>query len=152
MLAKLRAHYPEHQHKEEEEKEEEEEKTRNSELRQDTAHTTAILPNTNHHRYPTMIQPCHKDTTLNQQCCDNKHAKGGAMQRGSKTIREGARQYKTGEPNRTRGTAAHTAPRHSTGPPCKLERDANTQTGDTDIRRGVSNTAALPSPCHPPPQ
>lgn len=36
----------------------------------------ALLPNTNHHRYSTMTQPCHKDTALNQQCCDREHKKG----------------------------------------------------------------------------
>ena len=33
----------------------------------------AFLPNTNHHRYSPITQPCHKDTPLNQQCCDNEH-------------------------------------------------------------------------------
>nr|DAS53848.1 MAG TPA: hypothetical protein [Caudoviricetes sp.] len=28
-----------------------------------------------------MTQPCHKDTTLNQQCCDSEHKKGGKEER-----------------------------------------------------------------------
>ena len=36
---------------------------------------TALPPNTNHHRYSTMTQPCHKHTTLNQQYCDNGHTR-----------------------------------------------------------------------------
>nr|DAS34302.1 MAG TPA: hypothetical protein [Caudoviricetes sp.] len=49
--------------------------TTHKELTVDGIHRTphALLPNTNHHRYSTMTQPCHKDTTLNQQCCDREH-------------------------------------------------------------------------------
>lgn len=45
--------------------------TQRVDSRQQTPHT--LLPNTNHHRHSTMTYPCHKDTTLNQQCCDSKH-------------------------------------------------------------------------------
>ena len=34
---------------------------------------TAFLPNTNYHRHSPITQPCHKDTTLNQQRYDREH-------------------------------------------------------------------------------
>ena len=85
VLAGLRAHYPEHQHKKK--KEERRGEARRSEEKKtektsdETTHTFThrLSTRSNHHRYSTMTQPCHKDTTLNQQCCDSKHKeKGGA--------------------------------------------------------------------------
>ena len=48
---------------------------------QRTGDTTRPSTPHNHHRYSTMTQPCHKDTTLNQQCCDSKHNTYDARQR-----------------------------------------------------------------------
>ena len=42
--------------------------------------------------------------------------------------------------------------RHSIGPQGKQQGGRQHADGDAHIRRGVSNTAALHSPCHPPPQ
>ena len=61
-----------------------------------------------------------------------------------------AEQYEGAVPNPNTGTTHTHHSRHSTGPPRKRKGDTNTQTGDANIRRGVSNTAALHSPCHPP--
>lgn len=56
-----------------------------------------------------------------------------------------------------RGHHTNQAPRHSTRPPSERrggasihERGHQHVDGDTDIRRGVSNSAALHSRCHPP--
>lgn len=73
VLAELRAHYPEHQH--EEEKRKTERRGRQS-----------TRPRTNRHRHSTMTQPCHKDTILNQQCCDSKH-KERKGEEGDTTVR-----------------------------------------------------------------
>ena len=56
------------------------------------------------------------------------------------------------DPIRRRGTTAHTAPRHSTRPQGKRQGGRQHTDGDAVIRRGVSNTTALHSSCHPPPQ
>lgn len=82
-----------------------------------------------------MTQPCHKDTTLNQQCCDSKHKgrKEANNTRGSRTTQDAG-------PNPNMGITAHTTPaiqqdhhanrrgtpthrrghRHSTGRPATL--------------------------------
>lgn len=65
-------------------KEEEEERQRREETKKannETAHPTALPHNTNHHRYSTKTPPCHKNTTLNQQCCDNEHKDGREKER-----------------------------------------------------------------------
>ena len=66
VLAELRAHYPEHQHKKKQKR-----------RRTETKHHTTVAPRhsttLNQHHYPTMTQSCHKDTALNQQCCDSTH-------------------------------------------------------------------------------
>lgn len=69
---------------------------------------------------------------------------------GSKATQDRGHHEESGGQHKTRGNATAHHSRHSTRPPHKHKGDANTQTGDTDIRRGVSNTAALHSPCHPP--
>ena len=96
MLAWLRAHYPEHQHKEEEEEERREEKKRRSrkdERREPHTPITPPLfcPNT---KTPPLF---HKDTTLNQQRYDSKHAEGRGNTRGK------AGQHKVPDPIRTQG-------------------------------------------------
>ena len=88
-----------------------------------------------------MTQPCHKDTTLNQQCCDSKHKteeesraqfhhrtsppttnttpqdrRGMRTIRGEQTMRRGARQHEMPYPIRTRDNTQPT-PRHSMRPP-----------------------------------
>lgn len=68
--------------------------------------------------------------------------------RGNRTTQGEQGSMKAHQPRR--GCHFTPAPRHSTRPPSERRGDANTPTGDTDIRRGVSNTAALHSPCHPP--
>ena len=72
---------PAQREREEEERRGEEKRAEGKEERNQNPHTThctprALLPNTNHHRYSTMTQPCHKDTTLNQQCRDREHKEG----------------------------------------------------------------------------
>lgn len=116
VLAKLRAHYPEHQHKK---KEKEEGKTN-----EETTHTThtAIPTHTNHHRYSTMTQPCHKDTTPNQQCCNREHKEGLGNTRGSRTMQDAGPNTKTGH------RSTH-HPRHSTRSPSKRKGDATHKTG-----------------------
>ena len=113
--------------------------------RQQTPH--ALLPNTNHHPYSTKTQPCHKDTTLNQQCCDSKHTK----EKGDRAKQEGGKNNMKGRTQSQHGTT-HTPPRPAIqqGHRVNDTGDADIQTGDTDIRRGASNTTALHSPCHPP--
>ena len=106
-----------------------------------------------------MTEPCHKDTALNQQYCDSEHTrwKGGEEDRRG-NARE-ARQCKRDENNvkgedpiRTQGQHTTHHSRHSIGPQGKRQGGRHTQDGEANIRRGVSNTAALHSPCHPPPQ
>lgn len=122
-----------------------------------------------------MTQPCHKDTALNQQCCDSKHKDrrgerntvppphfpthdkhDNTRQKRNEGDTRGTGQCEGGQDNvkgRTQSedrASQHTHSRPSIGPQGKRQGDANTQTGDADIRRGVSNTAALHPPCHPP--
>ncbi len=175
MLAGLRAHYPEHQHKEEEEDREEERqttkhtrtpppfhnpyhnKTRHAlpphtaitthtplrctpqhgqcvDSRHHTPHATRHTPHalpshTNHHSYPTMTQPCHNDTTLNQQCRDREHKRrrGGKKNRRDNARR--ARVTRRGGPNPNTGTT-HT-------PHPAIQRDHHTnRRGTPRTRRG----------------
>lgn len=97
-----------------------------------------------------MTQPCHKDTALNQQCCDRKHTqwkegeKRRGNARGSKTIQEGREQREGEDSTRTRGQHTTHHPRHSIGPQGERQGGHHTQDGE------VSNTATLHSPCHPP--
>lgn len=51
-----------------------------------TVNTTRPSAPHNHHPYPIMTQPCHKDTTLNQQCCDREHKDGKREREGRDTI------------------------------------------------------------------
>ena len=73
-----------------------------------------------------MTQPCHKDTALNQQCCDSKHNawKGGEKDRRDNA--RGARAMQGAGPNPNTG-------QHSTHPP-----PFNTATGQTE--RGRQHT------------
>lgn len=59
-----------------------------------------------------MTQTCHKDTHLNQQCCDSKHNEGQDNARGSRTIRNAS-------PNPNTGHHHTRHPRHSARPPSK---------------------------------
>ena len=155
VLAELRAHYPEHQHKrkrgrEEKEEDKQQDNTHHTEThtithKELTADTTRPSTPHNHHRYSTMTHPCHEDTALNQQCCDSKHKE-----------RRGTGQYDGVEQTRCQTQSEHGhhstyRPRHSIGPQSKRQGGHQHTGGDTNIRRGISNTAALPSPCHPPP-
>ena len=71
----------------------EEERKRERRRRQATRpHTPPFPTNANHHRHPTMTHPCHKHTTLNQQCCDREHKRGEGEGRQE-------RQYKKGKNN-----------------------------------------------------
>lgn len=128
----------------------------------------------NHHHYSTMTQPCHKDTTLNQQCCNRKHnteensrtqfhnevthrysqrhhrtspptTKATSHKRkGSGTVRRGAGQCEGAPPQSERGDNTPHHPRHSTRPPHKRKGDTNTN------GRVTIAVPALHSPCHPP--
>ena len=76
---------------------------REDKRREPPPRTTVLLPNTNHHRHPTMTQPCHKDTTLNQQWCDNKHTQGWDDTRGEQ-------DNASASPNPNTGHHTHTTP------------------------------------------
>lgn len=70
-----------------------------------------------------MTQPCHKDTALNQQCCDSKH-KGGRVRGQNKkgeTIQEGREQCERGEPNPKIGHHSTYCSRHSIEPQDKQQ-------------------------------
>ena len=107
-----------------------------------------------------MTQPCHKDTTLNQQCCDREHKEG---ERGRKRMTDTTSprpaihnthpptshcimpphtRQKRDENNTKGGTQSehgdntHTT-RHSTGPQGKRQRGTPThKTGDANTQRG----------------
>lgn len=81
-------------------------------------------PHINHHRHSTMTQPCHKDTTLNQQCCDSEHT-------------EGWDDTRERDNTKTGNTTTHTTP--------ALQQDRHATTrGDTDVRReGQCNSTRL---------
>ena len=99
-----------------------------------------------HNKHDNTKQKRNENDTREQ---DN--VKGDRTMQGARpNPKTGNTAKRTGITRDTGTTQQHTTPRHSTGPPHKQKGDANTQTGDTDIRRGVSNTAALHSPCHPP--
>ena len=99
MLAELRAHYPEHQHTK---KRKRTEKTNNETTHTITPHTTALPPNTNHHRYSTMTHPCHKDTALNQHAVTANTVKGMRKNR--------TRHNSTHHTHHTHHTPHHTPP------------------------------------------
>lgn len=164
--------------------EEEEDKTRqDSKTTHTLPHTThtAIPPHTNHHHYSTMTQPCHKHTTLNQQCCDSEHKdRSGKRKRIAEqdiahhhtpshfptcnTQHEkeqdnarGTGQRRMGNTmkragtTQRRGTTTTHHSRHSTGTLDKLEGDANTQTGGHHRSTRPSMLCHPTSSCHPPP-
>ena len=144
VLARLRAHYPEHQHKKKKRK-----KSKRNQEDDGREEEDKRRDHTHHHRHSTMTQPCHKDTTPNQQRRDSKHKRWeGGKKRGRKTMQEGQEQCEGG-PNPNTGQRT-TPPAIQQGHRVNNKGDADTQTGDADIRRGVSNTAALHPPCHPP--
>ena len=70
--------------------------------------TPPLPPNTNHHRHPTMTQPCHKDTHPNQQCCDSKNNEGRDK------AKMGSRTTQDARPNANTGTPHHAHHRPST--------------------------------------
>lgn len=88
MLAELRAHYPEHHNK----------RGREGGRRDNEDNAP---PHSNHHRYSTMTQPCHKDTTLNQQCCDSEHNEGRHNARESMAMQGARPNPNTGHHNNT---------------------------------------------------
>ena len=149
MLAGLRAHYPEHHNKE---KEEEENRKQRTKARHHTPAHTALLPNTNHHRPSAITQPCHKDTTLNQQCRDGEHMEGrkegGKREEGREwwNNAKGSRTMQGAGSNPNTGITAHTTPAIQQDHPTNKKGRAPTSD------REISNTTALPSLCHPPPQ
>lgn len=114
------------------------------------AHTpAALLPITNHHRYSTMTQPCHKDTALNQQCCDSKHKgrRGTGQCKRDKSNLKGRTQSEHGD---------NTGTTHNQHTPPFNKATGQTTRGTPTHRQGTptfdgeaSNTAALQSPCHP---
>ena len=144
MLAWLRAHYPEHQHKRKRKRKRKREDKRRDHTpsppppfhnTQHTTHNTqrvdseqqaphALLPNTNHHRYSKMTQPCHKDTALNQQCCDSEHKDREHREENGDNTRQGGQhntrtpppfnrtttQTKGGTPHTRRGGQQHSRP------------------------------------------
>ena len=176
MLARLRAHYPEHQQKEE--------KTKQNKTRQDktryappycdsSAQTThpAFPPHANHHRYSAITQPCHKTHSTNQQYCDSKHKtkKNSGTQFHTKQPHpyshhtppphfptHNTRENKTKQeedPIRTQGHH-NTHPAIQQGLPSKRDGGCRyQQEGTPTHNEGVNATIpALHLPCHPPPQ
>lgn len=110
--------------------------------RQQTPH--ALLPHANHHHYSTITQPCHKDTTLNQQCCDSKHKREGGLDntRGSRTM-QGA------QPNPKTGHHTTTTPRHSIGTQGKRQGGRQCTDGGRQHSTG-SQSRCRPSLTMPP--
>lgn len=115
--------------------------------RQQTPH--ALPPNTNHHRYSTMTQPCHKDTTLNQQYCDNKHKGREEYNRSHDTTHStaAATRQQCCTPPRTSPPATHNRKKKqsNTRRTRQHERDKTTRrcrtqpkTGDTVKRMGTT--------------
>lgn len=90
----------------------------------------AFLPNANHHRHSTMTQPRHKDTALNQQCCNNEHKE----EEDGKGRREEERDT-TIHNETTHTTTTHTTVPHSTTR--QQQHDSN-----------ATHTTALPYPQH----
>lgn len=95
-----------------------------------------------------MTQPCHKNTTLNQQYCDNEHKgrrggqdttpppyfpthnkHGNTRQKRDGDNTRGAGQCKVPDPIRRQGITAHTTPAIQKGHRVNDKGDANTQTG-----------------------
>ena len=151
VLAELRAHYPEHQTTKRK-------RTEEKERRRQHTHTTAPPPNTNHHRHSTMTQPCHKDTHLNQQCCNSKHTERAGRYKRTRTMKERAGQRKVPDPTRTREHHNTRTTRPSTrvtkqttrGHRYKHEGDANVRKGDHHHSTRPSTTMPPHHPrCHP---
>ena len=116
-----------------------------------------------------MTQPCHKDTTLNQQHCNSKHKSGRAGEqdktpphfpthnkhdttrqkrngndtRGTGNV-EGSRAMQGARPSPNTGAAQHTPPPPFNGTTMQMEGGHHTQDGD------ANSIAALHPPCHPP--
>ena len=133
VLAGLRAHYPEHQHREEEKRKRKRKRT----LLSPPSHT-ALPPNTNHHRYPTMTQPCHKNTPLNQQHCDNKHTRG----QGKKVTRHSSRKaHHPAIHNTHHHTSPHTT--HNTRGSKTMQGEARQHSADP-IQDGTPQHTPLP--------
>ena len=141
MLAGLRAHYPEHQHKRKRKRK----KKRRRNQNQHTPH--ALLPNTNHHRYSTMTQPCHKDTALNQQCCDSKHKGRGEKERNTTfTMRPHTppQHDSIARHNTATATRQQCCTHHHTSPPTtntttQNKKGTGTIRGEQTMRRGADN-------------
>lgn len=93
--------------------------------------------------------PTHNKHSNTRQKRNGNDTKGTDNVKGGGTM-QGARP----NPNTGQHTTHHS--RHSTGPQGKRQGGYQHTDGDTDIRRGVSNTTALPHhtthhpPCHPP--
>ena len=83
--------------------------------------------------------------------------RGNVMQKEDRTMRNAGSNPKTGNTMKRTGTTQdkgttqqHHHSRHSIGPQSKQQGGRQHTDGDAAIRRGVSNTVALPSLCHPP--
>ena len=96
----------------------------------------------NHHRHSTMTQPCHKDTPLNQQCCNSRH-KG---RRGGWTIREGAEHARCRTQREDKASQQHTTHRHSIGPQGKQQ--GGRQHADGGHRHSTGSPATQPPFTH----
>lgn len=126
----------------------------------------ALLPNTHHHHYSPITQPCHKDTAPNQQCCDREHRrwkrgeeerriKEGKQCKTGKTMQEEREQCEEDGDNTRQGDNTQPAPPAIQQGHRVNDKGTPTRRRPTDIQRGVSNTAALPHHathhplCHP---
>ena len=122
--------------------------------RQRTVDTTR--PSTQHKPSPLF----HNDTTLSQR----HGTKSTMLRQGTQTVdrrrgeerrsnARGTRQCEGEYPIRTRGQHTTTTPRHSIGPQGKRQGGTPTRRRGRQHADGeTGSTAALPSPCHPPPQ
>lgn len=126
---------------------------------------TAFLPlHINHHRYSTMTQPCHKDTTLNQQCCDSKHRERREEQNGTQfrhrtsppTTNTATHKRKGSEDDikgqrhvKGRTQSEHGGQHTPTAPAIQWDHHANRK-GDTNTRQEGHQHSTRPSFIMPP--
>ena len=100
-----------------------------------------------------MTQPCHKDTTLNRQCCDREHNNGGrGNARGTRQCKREQNNARRVDPSEHGDTTQHTTP--------TIQRDhhANERGGNTRTGRPVTpppftrHATHHPQWPHPPPR
>lgn len=103
-------------------------------------------------------QHTHRTSPPTTNITPHKREETRTIRKGEGTVREesratgkGSRTTRKCRPNPKTGESQHYHSRHSIGPQGKRQGGRQHTDGDTDIRWGVSNTAALPSLCHPPP-